>query len=669
MPRHLPIPSGNFVGRTAELAGLDRLLGEQAVAVVVLTGPAGVGKTALATHWAHAVRDRFVDGQLYVDLAGFSDAEPTDPSEALGAFLRALGVAPQRIPITLAERAALFRTVTADLRLLVMLDNAYSAGQVRPLLPAAGSTVVVTSRSRLVGLVPDGARLFDVSPLSSYASVELLARMVGPERISREPEQVRDLAGICGGLPIAICAAAGWMIARPRLSVRSVTRDLSDERDRLAQLSDEEGPSLRAALDRSYHALPPAAAVLYRRLALHPGPEFGTGVVTALGADRASGRSGRGDVLAGLMRASLLEEVTEGRFRFHDLIRLHAREKAEDDDTEPDRRAALLAILEYYLAAAGRADMVLTPYRRRIPYGFGTDPSGLPSFDDRDDALGWLELERVNLVQAGRVALDEGFVEVAWFLADVKWPLFLYHKHYRDRLEVDRRGVRAARQWGNGWAEADMLKRLSRVCVKHGAYDEAERHARAAIERYREVDDARGVLDAQEGLATLYRDTGRLEPAVTMFAELLAGNRAAGDSRAIGLTCINLARALTRVGRADQALPLLVEARTRFDGLGDVDPYNGVRVLIGLAEAHLEVGDVDRAGRTASEAAERMGRLGSDHERAEALALLGRVAELRGEPALARRLYDEASGIFERLGSPRGVEPARRLGRPDGVGG
>ncbi|MEV0394635.1 tetratricopeptide repeat protein [Polymorphospora rubra] len=652
-----------------ELAEMGRLVDQYPSPVVVLTGLAGVGKTALATYWAHSVKDRFTDGQLYVDLAGFSSTEPIDPSEALGAFLRALGVAPQRVPVAFAERVALYRTVTADLRLLVVLDNAYSAAQVRPLVPASGSVVLVTSRSRLVGLVPDGARLVEVAPLSSDASVDLLVRVVGPDRIAREREPARHLAGVCGGLPIALCVAAGWLIARPRLSVRAVVTDLADEGSRLASLSGWDGPSVQAALDQSYQSLPPAAAALYRRLALHPGPEFGLGAIDVLVAGAVHSDGPSCDPVDRLVKASLLEEVTEGRFRFHDLIRLHARGRVDSDDTEADRRAALLVMLEYYLAAASRADMVLTPYRRRIPYNFTVEFSNLPLFDDRAEALRWLELERVNLVRAGRAAIDAGLAELAWFLADVKWPLFLYHKHYRDRLEVDRRGVRAARLWGNAWAEADMLKRLSRACTKHGAFDEAERHARAAIERFRQANDTRGVLDAQEGLAILYRDIGRPAEAVEMFTQLLAGNRAQGDPRAIALTCINLAAMLTRAGRTVEALSLLVEAQSRFGGMVEADPYNGARVLIGLAEVHLESGDMDSAERAAAEAETRMRHLGSDHERAEALGLLGRVAESRGRPALALRLYRDALGIFDRLGSSRRADLVRHVERLDAAAG
>lgn len=260
---------------------------------------------------------------------------------------------------------------------------------------------------------------------------------------------------------------------------------------------------------------------------------------------------------------------------------------------------------------------------------------------------------------AGRIALDEGHAELAWRLSDVLWPVFLYRKHYQWRLEVDARGVEAARQWGDRWAEADMLKRLSRVCTKFGRHDEAQRHIQLAIERYREIGDDRGVLDAEDGLATLLRDTGQLDLAEDALARVLAGYRRLGDPRTIGLTCLNLGALRLRTGHCAQALPLLIEARTIFDSLTQVDPYNQVRVLTALAAAYLHGGDLTAAEQSASEASRRMSDLGSDHERAEALDVLGQIAQRRGDQAMADQHWSTAAEIFIRLGLP---ERSRQVG-------
>src|SRR5256885_8297772 len=517
VPRQLLPPPAHFTGRQRELAQLDEWLRADGPMLAVLSGRGGVGKTALALCWAHGVRDRFADGHLYVALAGFSGDEPMDPGEALANFLHALGVAPQRVPATVAGQAALYRSLTADRAFLVILDNAYSPAQVRVLVPAsASSVVIVTSRARLVGLMPDGARPIEVAPLPVPDAVQLLTRAVGPERITQERAEAEDLAEICGGLPIALCVTAARLATRPKLSVARVAAELADETGRLVGLSRVEGRSVQAVFDASYRLLDAGSAGLYRRLGLHPGPDFGRELVEAvLATDEVADTPTSG--VDALLEANLLEEVDEDRYRFHDLLRLHAKQKAEDDKGR--------AILEWYLAAARAADSVITPYRRRLDYVAVSAPTHLPALRGREHALGWLERERANLVAAGPPALEQGYAELAWHLADAMWPLFLYRKHYRDRAEVDQRGVVAAREWGNAWAEAVMLKRLGRVRTIAGDYPAAERHTCAAILRYQEAGDVRGGLDALEGLADLYRDSGREGQAAVLLGQILAANR------------------------------------------------------------------------------------------------------------------------------------------------
>jgi len=288
VPRQLLAEPAYFTNRESELNRLAAVVGGRSrPPVAVLTGPGGVGKTALAMRWAHRVASGFAHGQLYADLGGFSGTEPVDPGEVLGLFLRALGVAPARVPVGLAEQTALYRSVTARRSLLLVLDNAYSAAQVRVLLPASPSClVVVTSRSRLSGLVPEGASIIDVGPLPAAESVALLADALGEARVAAETGDAEAVARLCGGLPIALCVAAARLAGRPRLSIRRVAGDLLSERDRLRALSVGGGRPVQAAFDVSYRFLAAPAALAYRRLALHPGPAFGLGPVAALTATR-----------------------------------------------------------------------------------------------------------------------------------------------------------------------------------------------------------------------------------------------------------------------------------------------------------------------------------------------------------------------------------------------
>lgn len=653
-PHQLLVPVSTFAGRAEHLGVLDQLLHAPGPTLVVLSGPGGVGKTALATRWAHTVVDRFADGQLYFDLSAFGASGPADPGEALAGFLRALGVAAGGVPTALAEQAALFRSVTADRSLLMMLDDAFSAAQVRALLPTSPSSlVVVTSRRRLSGLVPDGAKLIEVGPLPSEDAVALLVNAVGHERVARERESAAALSDICGGLPIALSIAAARLASRPALSVGRVVAELVEESGRLRALAVPDGASVQATFDLSYQSLDPLTASVYRRLAWHPGRDFGPGLVSAL--------TPAGDEVDRLLDANLLQETGEDRFRFHVLLRLYARQRAEAQEPPGELAAARLAMLEWYLASASAADLTLLPDRHRLPYAFAGPIAGVPSFDGRTDALAWLERERANLVAATTAALELGRPELSWHIAYALWPLFLYGKHYRDRLEVDQLGLAAARGWGNAWAEAVMLKRLGRVCANTGDFVAAVRHTRAAIRVYGTIGDAQGRAHAMEGLAGIHRDSGDHDSAASLYAEALAIQRRLGDGRATARTLISLGTLLTGRESPEEAIPLLREAQDTLAALPWPDRYNEARAAIALAGAHLGRGDLADADRIATVAAARMGELGSAFELAEALDVLGRVADRRGDVGLARRHFEQASQIFTAAGSRRADQVRHQL--------
>lgn len=659
IPRQLLPAPAHFTDRASDLAELDTLLvpGERMLAV--LAGPGGIGKTALAIQWAHRVHDRFPDGQIYVDLGGFSGETSMSSKEALGLFLRSLGVAPQRVPADLAEQAALYRSLTAGKSLLVLLDNARVATQVLPLLPnSSSSAVVVTSRTRLTDLVVDGGRLLDIRPLAASSAVKLLAKTLGGNRIAEEQDCAEALVDLCGGLPIAVRVAAARLAARPKWPVGRVVSELADEQLRLAVLSPSQELSVQTTFDLSYRALDERNAAVYRRLALHPGQTFGPAVAASL--------LGRGLVEARrlieeLVDSSLLEEVAEDRYRFHDLLKLHARQQAEKQDDREARDSALRHVLEWYLAGAMVADRIVTPHRRRLDYGFRSNPTEQPWFADRDEALSWLELERANLIMAGQVSLTQGWPDLAWHVSDVLWPLLLHRKHYHDRVDIDLRGVEAARRWGNAFAEADMLKRLGRVCTTLGRYREAEEHLRNSVAVAVASGDQRGVADAREGLALLYADSDREVEAAAAFTELVELNRTLNADRSLALSLIHLGTALSSIGRSAEALTHLSESKFIFDRLPEPDPYNSARVLVAQAWVHCRAQDFERAGEVAEEALGMMRFVGSHDGLAHAHEVIAEVARHRGDTANAVDHLHQAVHLLTSLGSSRARAVSDRL--------
>lgn len=661
IPRQLPAPPARFAGRRDELAVLDTVWRERSAAhpvVVVLTGPAGAGKTALALQWASTVN--VPDGELFVDLNGFSLDEPLDPGAALGSFLRALGTPPDRVPPTLAEQAALYRSVTAGKALLVVLDNAYSAAQARVLFPASpASVVVVSSRSRLTGLVGDGARLVEVGPLPRDAAVAMLRAAVGDSRVAEEREPSEDLVALCGCLPIAIRVAAARLLVRSRWSVRRICEELAAEQSRLARLSPSGELSVQACFDLSYQMLTPAAATLYRRLSLHPDGEFGGEVASAAVSGDPT------ELLESLLEASLLDEPAEDRYVFHNILRLHAQQRLAQEESAVQVQATLRRIAEWYLATARNADEVLTPYRERLPYAHSSPPLRVRSFGERDEALAWLEFERPNLIAVSRTVLHQGFAELAWHIADALWPLFLLRKHYRDRLAVDELGVEAALLWGNRFAEADMRKRLGRACMTAGRHEQAEREYAESMRLWDALGDQRALCDTGRSFARLFWDTGRLEEARAQYERVAAAAEDLGAPRLVGLALVNLGLVLLELDRTQEALPVLGRARRILGEAADSDPYNAARALVASAVALCRTGSPVPAQEAADEGMRVMTSLGSLHGQAEAHLALGQIAGAVGDAVRARAQFQAAEAAFSSLGSAQADVARRRLSALD----
>ncbi|WP_229907844.1 ATP-binding protein [Amycolatopsis oliviviridis] len=656
-PRQLPPAPAHFTNRAAELARLEELLAQDDTdgpSVHLISGQGGIGKTALATAWGRHLGDRFPDGQLWADLGGFSTNGPLSVSEALGRFLRALGVPPEGLPADVEELTALYRTTTAGRPLLVLLDNAASTDQVLPLLPADGtSLVIVTSRRRLGRLQTEHrAKLIELSPFGSAHSAELLGRAVGAERVGAEADQARAIAELCGGLPIALTTVSAKLAGRPKMSLEKIATELGKEYRRLATLSTKEAQSVEASFNLSYDELPSDAAALYAALGLHPGPDFGVGVAAASIAVRPEVAD---DLLDQLVDVGLLIDRGDDRYTFHDLARLHAKEKTAGN--EYDRDIALRRMLEWYLFTASATTNLTVPDQDPIPYRYEYRPPSPVSFGSSDEELAWLELERENLIAAIEAAETWQLPELGWQLAAAMWPLFLLRKHYPDFLRVSQAGMRCARTWGNASAEALMHNRSGAACRGTGRYDEAVGHYTAGREAARTAGNGVVEIRSVEGLGLVALQQGRLDDAIERFTEDHLLSERLERRHDIGLALINLGATRVRAGQAEAAIADLTRARDVLEG----DDYNVARARIELGRALAVTGDFAAAKAELEPARATMEARGSRFEVARTLAAFGEIAEAEGDQDEARGLYDQALPIFVGLGRPEADALRTRL--------
>ncbi|MDG9716410.1 tetratricopeptide repeat protein [Streptomyces sp. DH24] len=658
------------VDRARELAALERhRAGAERAgrpALAALSGLGGVGKTAVALKWLHALRPRFPGGQLYADLGDQSPAGPASPPEVLARFLRALGVPAPQVPATLAERVALYRSLTADRPLVVLLDDAVSAAQVRPLLPAGGSVTAVTSRRRMPGLTVDGCYPVHLEPLDHEAAVELLADTLSDGRVAAQPDDARALVELCAGLPLAVRVAGARLAARPERRITTMVRALAEEHDRLEALAIDGDHSVRAALDLSYEALPAPAARLYRLLGLHPGPEFGGPVAAAL-----LGSEGNAErLLETLHDASLLFAAGEERHRFHDLVRLHAVAKADEDEPPQERARALRRMADHYLAGATRAEEIIDPQHRTMARDYAAEPVVAADVgDDAEAALNWLERELPNLMAVIRRARAEGFPTVGWQLADALWPLFLRRKFYDDWRAAHEEGLAAAGELGDVAAECRMLTSGGVGELGAGTHDRALRMFERAARLFLDSGDRLGRARTLNYRGLALQRLGRLDEAADLFGRAATELPACGDERAGGLARLNLADVALAAGRAAEAVDQAAAARRTLHDAGDT--YNTARAALALGRAHLALDRLDEAEELLSSALATLRAMAANYEAARALGSLAEVAERRGRQRLALDRCREALDLYSSVGRSRSdeAEAARqRLTRLDGGG-
>jgi DNA-binding SARP family transcriptional activator len=572
VPRELPAGIRHFTGRGGELRELTGLLDqttEESPTVVIsaIGGTAGVGKTALAVQWAHQVAGRFPDGQLYVNLRGYDPGQPMTAADALAGFLRALGMAGPDIPAEEDERAARYRSLLATKRMLVVLDNAGSVEQVRPLLPGSPDCVVlVTSRDALSGLVArDGAHWLNLDLLPLADAISLLRALIG-DRVYAEPAASATLAERCVRLPLALRVAAELAAARPETSLADLASELADQQRRLDLLEAGGDPrtAVRAVFSWSYRHLDAKAARAFRLAGLHPGADLASSAAAALTATTVEQAS---RMLESLARAHLVQQTAQGRYGMHDLLRAYARELADTQDGEQERRGALTRLFDHYLAAAAAAMDALFPaenYRRpQVPVSARPAvPLPAPAA-----AREWLDAERASLVAVTARAAD-GWPRHAIALAPVLHRYLAASGDVPDARAVYAAALQAARQTGDVAAQADSLKYLGVTEIWQSHYQQATAKLGSALELYQQIGDRRGQAQALSNLGIAESRQSRLPQAADHFRQALALSREIGDRLDEGGALTNLGHVETRQGHYEQAVGHQLESLAILRELG-----------------------------------------------------------------------------------------------------
>ncbi|MFJ4120000.1 BTAD domain-containing putative transcriptional regulator [[Kitasatospora] papulosa] len=689
-PAQLPATVPDFTGRATFVRELgDRLVTPEGavMAVSALAGIGGVGKTTLAVHIAHRARPHFPDGQLYVDLQG-AGATAAEPETVLGSFLRALGTADSAIPDSLDERAALYRSTLDGRRILVLLDNAHDAAQIRPLLPGTeGCAALVTSRVRMVDLA--GAHLVDLDVMSPEEALQLFTRIVGDERVRSEREAALDVVAACGFLPLAIRIAASRLAARRTWTVSVLAAKLADERRRLDELQAGD-LAVKATFELGYGQLEPAQARAFRLLGLADGPDISLAAAAALlNLDPRTAE----DLLESLVDTSLLESAAPGRYRYHDLVRLYARACAERDEQPPvERELALSRLLDFYLATAAGVYALERPGDRLVAHLEPTRHPGL-TFEDRHSALDWLFSEANCLLACAQQSTGQNMlrraVDLLWAAKDLA-ESGANSKQYESAALTTRD---AARTYGDARAEGRARTTITNVHIVAGRFDEAEAEAERAMQLARSADDPvpncwapndRGVIAIYQGrheegeqhllqaienfradsnfvgqasalcnLSRIHVSLGRVSSAIELAQQGIDIYDRMGLSLRLANGRYALGIALTRAGRLPEALNQLTEALALFHD--NRQPlWEGV-THFRLAEAHLAAHRPTLAAAHAEQAIALRG-IGGEWRRGTVLTVLGKALDSIGQPDRARACWHEALAIYEQLGAPEAEE-------------
>jgi DNA-binding SARP family transcriptional activator/tetratricopeptide (TPR) repeat protein len=657
VPAQLPSAVPGFAGRAAELASLDaalaqaereHLAGAAAVVISTVSGTAGVGKTALAVQWAHQVATRFPDGQLYVNLNGFGPGgQPVEPGEAVRGFLAGLGVAPAEIPGGAPAQAALYRSLLAGKRVLVVLDNARDAEQVRPLLPGSpGCLAIVTSRSDLAGLVAaEGAYPVSLDLLPPAEAGELLARRLGEARVASEQAAVSEIIERCARLPLALAIAAARAAARPGFPLAAIAAGLCGATAALDPFGGTDlTTDVRAVFSWSCRLLSADAAGLFALLGLHPGPDISVPAAASL----AAVPPGRAQaLLAELAAAHLLSEHAPGRYTAHDLLRAFAAEQVHSLVPGAGRAAARHRILGHYLHTAYVAARLLKP--ERDPIALAEPPPGTVAEDltTPDSALAWFAAEHQVLLACISASAAAGLDRHVWQLAwTVKTYLFR-GGYWHEQVVTERAAVDAARRDGDLRGLGPALFSLGEACERLNRLEEAESHYRDAMEAYAAAGDLSGEADICLGMAELADHQHRYADALEYSRRALDTFRLAGDAigQAFALSSVGWSHAL--LGEYHQALAFCQDALVLMPELGLREGEAGTWNSLGYA--HHGLADHQQAAICYQRALDLYRGLGDRYFEAGALTSLGDVHLSAGDSGAARQAWAQALRIFEEI--------------------
>jgi tetratricopeptide (TPR) repeat protein len=662
-PGLLPTAVAGFTGRGEATRTLDGLLPaegrpEPAARIALICGTAGVGKTALAVHWGHRVRDRFPDGQLYVNLRGFDPAdEPLEPATALRLFFDAFGVPAARVPPGIEAQAGLLRSLLAGKRVLVVLDNAHDADQVRPLLPGApGCQVVVTSRNQLASLVTaEGALPLTLDLLSHEESRQLLAARVGAARVVADRQAADEIVACCARLPLALAIVAARAATHPRFRLGDFAAELGGARlDALA--GTDPAADVRAVFSWSYHAVTPDAARLFRLLGLHPGPDVSAPAAASLAGIAPSEVL---PLLNELTRANLINEHVPGRYGFHDLLRAYAAEQAHAIDSDEVRHESRHLLFDHYLYSASSAALGLAPSREHITLATARPGVTPETPGDHDAALAWFAAEHPVLVSIVTRATPEWDVH-AWQLAWALMPFLDRQGHWHELTAMLVAALAAAQRLDDRAAQAYVHRSLGVAYARQSQLDLVRVHTGHAVELFAEVGDLVGEAHTWLGVAWLsYRldDAAQGDRDTRRALELYraAGHRV-GEARALG----NLGWAHAHRGEYEQALARCQQALAVHQQTGDRE--GEATAWDSLGYAYHRCGDNRQAVTCYEHAAGLRHLLGDRYAHAETLHRLGDTHLAAADPASARTAWQQALAILDQLAHSDAVEVRAKLG-------